>query len=108
MFIEGHRLSVFQPRGTDVSVILDLMIHNLDLILHLIKSTVTKVSASGVAVLSHTPDIANARIEFANGAGELFCQPDFAQTNAENAHFSARPLPESRFSGEKCPDCAAF
>lgn len=68
MFIEGHRLSVFQPRGTDVSVILDLMIHDLDLILHLIKSTVTKVSASGVAVLSHTPDIANARIEFANGA----------------------------------------
>jgi predicted dehydrogenase len=68
MFIEGHRLAVFQPRGTDVSVILDLMIHDLDLILHLIKSPVTKVSASGVAVLSHTPDIANARIEFANGA----------------------------------------
>lgn len=68
MFIEGHRLSVFQPRGTDVSVILDLMIHDLDLILHLIKHPVTKVSASGVAVLSHTPDIANARIEFANGA----------------------------------------
>ncbi len=68
MFIEGHRLAVFQPRGTDVSVILDLMIHDLDLILHLIKHPVTKVSASGVAVLSHTPDIANARIEFANGA----------------------------------------
>jgi len=68
MFIEGHRLAVFQPRGTDVSVILDLMIHDLDLILHLVKSPVTKVSASGVAVLSHTPDIANARIEFANGA----------------------------------------
>ncbi len=68
MFIEGHRLAVFQPRGTDVSVILDLMIHDLDLILHLIKSPVSKVSASGVAVLSHTPDIANARIEFANGA----------------------------------------
>ncbi|MCA0235401.1 MAG: Gfo/Idh/MocA family oxidoreductase [Bacteroidetes bacterium] len=68
MFIEGHRLAAFQPRGTDVSVILDLMIHDLDLILHLIKAPVTKVSASGVAVLSHTPDIANARIEFANGA----------------------------------------
>ncbi|HOY04268.1 MAG TPA: Gfo/Idh/MocA family oxidoreductase [Saprospiraceae bacterium] len=68
MFIEGHRLAVFQPRGTDVSVILDLMIHDLDLILHLIKSPVSKVSASGVAVLSHTPDIANARVEFANGA----------------------------------------
>lgn len=68
MFIEGHRLATFQPRGTDVSVILDLMIHDLDLILHLIKAPVAKVSASGVAVLSHTPDIANARIEFANGA----------------------------------------
>lgn len=67
MFIEGHRLAAFQPRGTEVSVILDLMIHDLDLILHLVKSPVTKVSASGVAVLSHTPDIANARIEFANG-----------------------------------------
>ncbi len=67
MFIEGHRLATFQPRGTDVSVILDLMIHDLDLILHLVKSPVKKVSASGVAVLSNTPDIANARIEFANG-----------------------------------------
>ncbi|HLP94501.1 MAG TPA: Gfo/Idh/MocA family oxidoreductase [Saprospiraceae bacterium] len=67
MFIEGHRLAAFQPRGTEVSVILDLMIHDLDLVLHLVKSPVKKVSASGVAVLSHTPDIANARIEFANG-----------------------------------------
>lgn len=67
MFIEGHRLATFQPRGTDVSVILDLMIHDLDLVLHLVKSPVKKVSASGVAVLSNTPDIANARIEFANG-----------------------------------------
>ncbi len=68
MFIEGHRLSAFQPRGTEVSVILDLMIHDLDLVLHLVQSPVSKVSASGVAVLSHTPDIANARIEFVNGA----------------------------------------
>ena len=67
MFIEGHRLAAFQPRGTEVSVILDLMIHDLDLVLHLVKSPVTKVSASGVAVLSHTPDIANVRLEFANG-----------------------------------------
>ncbi len=68
MFVEGHRLAAFSPRGTDVSVVLDLMIHDIDLILHLIKSPVTRVSASGVAVMSHTPDIANARIEFANGA----------------------------------------
>jgi Predicted dehydrogenases and related proteins len=67
MFIEGHRLAAFQPRGTEVSVILDLMIHDLDLVLHLVQSPVKKVSASGVAVLSKTPDIANARIEFANG-----------------------------------------
>jgi predicted dehydrogenase len=67
MFIESHRLAAFQPRGTDVSVILDLMIHDLDLVLHLVKSPVKKVSASGVRVLSNTPDIANARIEFENG-----------------------------------------
>jgi predicted dehydrogenase len=67
MFIESHRLAAFQPRGTEVSVILDLMIHDLDLVLHLVKSPVEKVSASGVAVLSHTPDIANVRLEFANG-----------------------------------------
>jgi predicted dehydrogenase len=68
MFIEGHRLAAFQTRGTEVSVILDLMIHDLDLVLHLIQSPVRKVSAGGVAVLSGTPDIANARIEFENGA----------------------------------------
>jgi predicted dehydrogenase len=68
MFIESHRLAAFQPRGTEVSVVLDLMIHDLDLVLHLVGSRVRRVSASGVAVLSHTPDIANARIEFDNGA----------------------------------------
>ncbi|MES2478941.1 MAG: Gfo/Idh/MocA family oxidoreductase [Bacteroidota bacterium] len=67
MFIESHRLSTFNPRGTDVSVILDLMIHDIDIILHLVKSPVKRISASGVAVMSETPDIANARIEFDNG-----------------------------------------
>ena len=67
MFIESHRLAAFSPRGTDVSVILDLMIHDLDLVLHLVNSPVSDVSASGVAVLSDTPDIANARVEFENG-----------------------------------------
>jgi predicted dehydrogenase len=67
MFIESHRLAAFQPRGTDVSVVLDLMIHDLDLVLHLAQSPVAKVDASGVAVLSHTIDIANARVEFENG-----------------------------------------
>lgn len=67
MFIETHRLSEFNPRGTDVSVVLDLMIHDIDIILSVVKSEVKAVSASGVSVISETPDIANARIEFENG-----------------------------------------
>jgi predicted dehydrogenase len=67
MFIEVHRLSQFNPRGTDVSVILDLMIHDIDIILSLVKSSVKNVFANGVNVLSETPDIANVRIEFDNG-----------------------------------------
>ena len=67
MFIEVHRLAQFNPRGTDVSVILDLMIHDIDIILHLVKSQVSYISANGVAVMSDTPDIANVRIEFSNG-----------------------------------------
>ncbi len=67
MFIEAHRLAQFNPRGTDVSVILDLMIHDIDIVLSLVKSPVRRISASGVAVLSETADIANARIEFDNG-----------------------------------------
>jgi len=67
MFIETHRLAEFNPRGTDVPVVLDLMIHDIDAILSVVKSPVAKVSASGVSVISATPDIANARIEFENG-----------------------------------------
>lgn len=67
MFIESHRLAEFNPRGTDVSVVLDLMIHDIDIILSVVKSKVSSVSSSGVSVLSETPDIANARIEFENG-----------------------------------------
>jgi predicted dehydrogenase len=67
MFIEVHRLAQFNPRGTDVSVILDLMIHDIDIILSLVKSSVNYISANGVAVMSDTPDIANVRIEFDNG-----------------------------------------
>lgn len=67
MFIETHRLAEFNPRGTDVPVVLDLMIHDIDIILSIIKSKVKHISASGVAVISDTPDIANARIEFENG-----------------------------------------
>ncbi len=67
MFIEAHRLAEFNPRGTDVPVVLDLMIHDIDAILSVVKSPVKNVSASGVSVISETPDIANARIEFENG-----------------------------------------
>ncbi len=67
MFIETHRLAEFNPRGTDVPVVLDLMIHDIDIILSIVKSEVKHISASGVSVISDTPDIANARIEFKNG-----------------------------------------
>ncbi len=67
LFIEAHRLAEFNPRGTDVSVILDLMVHDIDIIMHLVKSPVKRISASGVPVISETADIVNARIEFNNG-----------------------------------------
>ena len=67
MFIEAHRLAEFNPRGTDVPVVLDLMIHDIDAILSVVNSPVKSVNASGVSVISDTPDIANARIEFENG-----------------------------------------
>ncbi|HTQ64023.1 MAG TPA: Gfo/Idh/MocA family oxidoreductase [Puia sp.] len=67
LFIEVHRLAQFNPRGTEVSVILDLMIHDIDIILSIVKSEVKNISASGVSVLTDTPDIANVRIEFNNG-----------------------------------------
>jgi len=67
MFIEVHRLAQFNPRGTEVSVILDLMIHDIDIILSIVKSDVKNISASGVSVMTETPDIANVRIEFDNG-----------------------------------------
>jgi len=67
MFIETHRLAEFNPRGTDVPVVLDLMIHDIDAILSVVKSKVKHINASGVSVISNSPDIANARIEFENG-----------------------------------------
>ena len=68
LFIEAHRLAEFNPRGTDVSVVLDLMIHDIDIVLSIIQSPVSRISANGVSIISHQPDIANARIEFENGA----------------------------------------
>lgn len=67
MFLETHRLAEFNPRGTDVPVVLDLMIHDIDIVVSLVQSNIKRINASGVAVVSDTPDIANARIEFDNG-----------------------------------------
>ena len=67
MFIEAHRLAEFNPRGTDVSVILDLMIHDIDIVLSLVDSPIKRIDASGVSVISKTPDICNARVTFENG-----------------------------------------
>ena len=67
MFIEAHRLAEFNPRGTDVPVVHDLMIHDIDIVLSIVKSEVKSIYASGVSIISDTPDIANARIEFKNG-----------------------------------------
>ena len=67
MFIEAHRLSPYPERGTDVSVVLDLMIHDIDIILSVIESPIKKVNANGTKVISDSPDIVNARIEFENG-----------------------------------------
>ena len=68
LFIEAHRLAMFNPRGTDVPVILDLMVHDLDILLTIVKSPISHISASGVSIVSPTPDITNVRIEFENGA----------------------------------------
>ena len=68
LFIEAHRLALFNPRGTDVPVVLDLMIHDLDILLTIVHSPISHVSANGVSIVSATPDIANVRLEFENGA----------------------------------------
>lgn len=87
MFIETHRLAQFNPRGTDVPVVLDLMIHDLDIILSVVQSDVKRISASGVAVVSDTPDIANARIEFENGC----------VANLTSSRISMKNMRKSRF-----------
>ena len=87
MFIETHRLAEFNPRGTDVPVVLDLMIHDIDIILSVVKSKVKSVNASGVSVISETPDIANARIEFENGC----------VANLTSSRISLKNMRKSRF-----------
>jgi predicted dehydrogenase len=87
MFIETHRLAQFNPRGTDVPVVLDLMIHDLDIILSVVKSGVKRVSASGVAVVSETPDITNARIEFDNGCVANLTASRISMKNMRKSRF---------------------
>ncbi len=87
MFIETHRLAEFNPRGTDVPVVLDLMIHDIDAILSVVHSKVKAVHASGVSVLSQSPDIANARIEFENGC----------VANVTSSRISMKNMRKSRF-----------
>lgn len=87
MFIETHRLAQFNPRGTDVPVVLDLMIHDLDVILNVVKSGVKRISASGVAVVSDTPDITNARIEFDNGCVANLTASRISMKNMRKSRF---------------------
>jgi len=90
MFIETHRLAQFNPRGTDVSVVLDLMIHDIDIVLSVIKSNVKKINASGVAVVSDSPDISNARIEFDNGAVANITASRISLKNMRKSRFFQR------------------
>ena len=87
LFIECHRLAEFNPRGTDVSVVLDLMIHDIDIVLHTVKSPIKCIHSSGVAVITETPDIANARIEFENGC----------TANLTASRMSMKKMRKSRF-----------
>lgn len=87
MFIETHRLSQFNPRGTDVSVVLDLMIHDIDIILSVVNSGIKRISASGVSVVSDTPDIANARIEFDNGCVANLTASRISMKNMRKSRF---------------------
>jgi predicted dehydrogenase len=89
-FIEIHRLAQFNPRGTDVSVVLDLMIHDIDIILSVIKSPVKNIHASGVSVVSDTPDIANARIEFHDGCVANLTASRISMKNMRKARFFQR------------------
>ena len=87
MFIETHRLAQFNPRGTDVPVVLDLMIHDIDIVLSVVKGNIRKVSASGVAVVSDTPDICNARIEFDNGCVANLTASRISMKNMRKSRF---------------------
>jgi predicted dehydrogenase len=87
MFIETHRLAEFNPRGTDVPVVLDLMIHDIDIILHVVKSPIKTINASGVAVVSNGHDITNARLEFENGTVANLTASRISMKNMRKSRF---------------------
>ncbi len=87
MFIETHRLAQFNPRGTDVPVVLDLMIHDIDIILSVVRSEIKKINTSGVSIISDTPDIANARIEFENGCVANLTASRISMKNMRKSRF---------------------
>lgn len=86
-FIETHRLAQYNPRGTDVPVVLDLMIHDIDIVLSVVNSPVKRISASGVAVVSETPDITNARLEFENGCVANLTASRISMKNMRKSRF---------------------
>lgn len=90
MFIETHRLAEFNPRGTDVPVVLDLMIHDIDVILSVVNSKVARINASGVSVISQSPDIANARLEFENGCVANLTASRISLKNMRKSRFFQR------------------
>lgn len=90
MFIETHRLAEFNPRGTDVPVVLDLMIHDIDIILSVVDSEVADIQASGVSVISNSPDIANARIAFENGCVANLTASRISLKNMRKSRFFQR------------------
>lgn len=87
MFIETHRLAQFNPRGTDVPVVLDLMIHDLDIVLHTVRSEIKHIHASGVSIVSDTPDIANVRLEFENGCVANLTSSRISMKNMRKTRF---------------------
>ncbi len=90
MFIEAHRLAGFKNRGNDIPVILDLMIHDIDIVLHTVKANIRKLSASGVAVINSSPDIANARLEFDNGCVANLTASRISMKNMRKVRFFQR------------------
>lgn len=87
MFIEAHRLAPFNPRGIDVPVVLDLMIHDIDIILSVVKSEIIDIQANGVNIISDSNDITNARLEFANGCVANLTASRISMKNMRKARF---------------------